>query len=463
MIKVQGRRAKGVKRLAFLKGISDMYRKKNRDENCLFKELMPFGGRLDEANRWLKIKSLIPWEDLEDSYAKHFAQGGRPALDGRMVIGLLLLKHMSKLSDREVQEFLRENVYWQAFCGFEHFMTEKHLNASSLSKIRKILGPEYVRELEEKTYRVLIDRKIIRAKGVLVDGTVIPEKIRHPNDVGLLNEVREWAVKVLRDIMGKTGKTIRTYRRNARKSYLNFSKTKRKTWQMIKRTRREMLQYVRRNLGQVRDWLKELDERQRREVEEALKTAMMIYEQQLEMHRKGVKRVEKRIVSFWRDYVRPIKRGKSGPKETEFGPKVCVSYVNGFAFVDAFGHENYSEADVRIVEQQLDNYERKFGKAPPSLTGDQLYGSRANREILEKRKVRGAFRKLGRRCSESRQQEQYVKRKQRERNQVEGGFGNGKEHYGLNGIRYHGREGSEMWVRLGFLGMNLKAALARMS
>jgi hypothetical protein len=439
-----------------------MYRKKNRDQNILFKELMPFGGQLDEANRWLRIKSLIPWDELEDSYARHFAEGGRPALDGRMVIGLLLLKHMTAVSDREVHQGLRENVYWQAFCGFEHFMSAKQLNASSLSKIRKILGPEFIRELEEKTYKILIDRKIIRAKGVLVDGTVIPEKIRHPNDVKLLNEVRDWAVKILRQISRKTGEKIRTYRRKAKKTYLNFSKSKRKTLKMIKRTRREMLQYVRRNLGQLRDRLKNLDERQRREVEALLQVATMIYEQQFEMHRKGVCRVGNRIVSFWRDYVRPIKRGKGGPKETEFGPKVSVSHVDGFAFVDEFGHDNYSEADPGVVEKQLTNYEKRFGKVPPSLTGDQLYGSRANRKILEKRKVRGAFRRLGRRCKESRCQEQYVRRKQRDRNRVEGAFGNGKEHYGLDGIRYHGRAGSEMWVRLGFLGMNLKAALTRM-
>lgn len=394
--------------------------KKNRDENYHFKEMMPFGGRLDKTNRWLKIKSLIPCEELEDSYAKHFAKGGRPALDGRMVIGLILLKHMTKMSDREVRNTLEENIYWQAFCGFEQFMTEKQLNASSLSKIRKILGPRYVKELEKETYKVLIDRKIILAKGVLVDATVIPEKIRYPSDVGLLNEVREWAVKVLRDIKDKTGKTIRTYRRNARKSYLNFSKTKRKTWKMIARMRREMLQYVRRNLGQVQEGLTELDEGQRREVEKALKVAMMIYEQQLKMHREGVNRVAERIVSFWREYVRPIKRGKGGANETEFGPKVSVSYVDGFAFVDEFRHENYSEADTRIVEKQIDNYEQKFGKTPSSMTGDQLYGSRANREMLEKKNVRGAFRRLGRRCAESQQQEQYVKRKQRERNRVEG-------------------------------------------
>ena len=31
--------------------------------------------------------------------------------------------------------------------------------------------------LEEKTYRLLIDRKIIKGKGMLVDATVFPENI----------------------------------------------------------------------------------------------------------------------------------------------------------------------------------------------------------------------------------------------------------------------------------------------
>jgi hypothetical protein len=40
-------------------------------------------------------------------------------------------------------------------------------------------------------------------------------------------------------------------------------------------------------------------------------------------------------------------------------------------------------------------------------------------------------------------------------------FGNGKEHYGLDRVKYTGLEGSEMWVRAGLLAMNLKTALQR--
>ncbi|MEK6751103.1 MAG: IS5 family transposase, partial [Chloroflexota bacterium] len=437
-----------------------MYRRKNRDGKYLFEELMPFGGQLAEGNRWLKIKGLIPWEELEGEYAKHFSDLGRPGLDGRLVIGLFLLKHMTVLSDAGVVLELQENVYWQAFCGMEQFETGKKLDASSLTKIRHKLGPKFVRELENKTYRVLIDKKIIRGKGMLVDATVMPEKIKYPNDIGLLNDVREWTVKRIKEIAGKTGEKIRTYRRTARKLFLNFAKKKLKTRQMIERTKKQMLQYVRRNLEQLKARVVEVDYLVRKEVEERLKVAQRIYEQQKNMYDEKVQRCEERVVSFWREYVRPIKRGKSGGKEVEFGPKVCLSHVDGFTFLDKFCHENYSEARVEIVEEQIKNYEERFGRKPPSMTGDQLYGNRENRELLKAQGIRSAFKPLGRKSEESQRQEQYLRRKQRERNRIEGDIGNVKEHYGGDGIRYHYVEGSEMWVRLSLLAKNLKAAAA---
>lgn len=439
-----------------------MYRGKDRGENYLFKELMPFGGQLEKENRWLKIKEMIPWVELEGTYATYFSHRGRPGLDGRLVIGLFLLKHMSNKSDREVIFELQENVYWQAFCSFEGFVTSEQLNSSSLTKIRQRLGPKFTKELEEKTYRVLIEKKIIRAKGMLVDATVVSEKIKYPNDIGLLNDVRKWIVETLKEVSEQTGEKIRTYRRKAKRLYLNFAKRKQKTKKMIEQTKKQMLQYVRRNLEQIKDRVHHLDYLIQKEVEKKIKLAEKIYEQQYTMYKEKVNKIEGRVVSFWREYVRPIKRGKNG-KDVEFGPKVCLSHVDGMTFVDEFRHENHSEARLEIVEKQIENYENRFGKKPMSLTGDQLYGNRENRQLLKDEQIRDAFKPLGRKTENTKRQEQYLRRKQRERNLIEGDIGNAKEHYGLNGIRYHYVEGSEMWVRLGFLAKNLKIALARVS
>lgn len=191
-----------------------MYKGKDKRTLPLFKELFPFGGKLDENNRWLRIAGLIPWEKIEEGYRKHFAAIGRPALDLRLVIGILLLKHMTGLSDEEMVLQLRENPYMQAFCGFDHFQTAEILDSSPAgagSKLSQRLGAEYFAELEKLTYDVLVEKKIIKAKGLLVDATVFPEKIEYPTDVGLLNVAREWLVKRIKDIGGQVGLKSRTY------------------------------------------------------------------------------------------------------------------------------------------------------------------------------------------------------------------------------------------------------------
>ena len=134
---------------------------------------------------------------------------------------------------------------------------------------------------------------------------------------------REMNLKQIKEISKRTGEKVRTYKRKARKLFLNFSKKKQKTRKMIKKSKKEMLQYVRRNLKQLRERLHHIDESARPEIEKLLEIAQRIYEQQYHMYKEKVNKIDERIVSWWREYVRPIKRGKGGRKNVEFGPKVC--------------------------------------------------------------------------------------------------------------------------------------------
>jgi len=437
-----------------------MYTGKDRETPILFKELFPFGGQLDKTNRWLKIKALIPWEELEEKYESYFSKIGRPAKDGRLIIGLMLLKHMTTNSDEEISLQLRENIYWQAFCGLDNFQTEALLNSSSLTKLRRRLGLKFIKELETLTYKTLIDRKIIKGKGLLVDATVFPEKIKYPNDVSLLNDVRQWLVKEIKAIGKSAGLKIRTYRRKARKIYLQFAKKKRKSKKTIKKAKKQMLQFVRRNIAQLKDLIKTTNKQMKASVGDKLKLAEAIFSQQDEMYRSNTNKIKERIVSFYREYARPIKRGKSG-KQVEFGPKGALSLIGGFLFLDSFSHNNFSEGSEDIVRRQIKNYEEKFKKKPPSFTGDKLYGTLKNREIMKEEKIRGSFVALGKKAKRETNDKRWFKKKQKERNRIEGAFGNGKEHYGLERVLYRGKEMSEGWVRASILGMNLKAALAK--
>ena len=209
-----------------------MYIKKDRKTLTFpeFRELLPFGGKLNQDNRWLKLASVIPWEELEDEYAKNFSDIGRPALDGRLITGAICIKHKKKISDEEVQEEIQENPYLQAFCGLDSFNTKSLFDRSSLSKLRKRLGEEYFKKMEKAILKILRRNKLINIWGVMVDATVFPSAIRFPTDIWLLNEVRMWLEKNIKaacKMLGIEKRTVRTYPRRAKKEYLNFAKKKR--------------------------------------------------------------------------------------------------------------------------------------------------------------------------------------------------------------------------------------------
>lgn len=74
---------------------------------------LPFGGKLQESNRWIKLSKVIPWDDFASSYYKTMnASHGRPCKDARLVIGSLIIKHKLNLSDEETVLQIQENRYF---------------------------------------------------------------------------------------------------------------------------------------------------------------------------------------------------------------------------------------------------------------------------------------------------------------------------------------------------------------
>jgi IS5 family transposase len=443
-----------------------MYKPKDRKTELLFKELLPLGGKLDENNRWFKYHSLIDWEKLEQEYLKNFSNTGRPALDARLVIGALCIKHMMGVSDVEVVIMIQENPYMQYFCGLEQFATKRLFDDSSLTKLRKKLGVKFFKEFEKNIIEELKKRRIIRTRGMIIDATVFPSKLKYPIDTGLLNDAREWLVKVIEELSKEVGKRVRTYKRVARKAYLNLAKKRNKTVKEIRRGKKQMLQYVRRNIKQLKELLEEIGwiagYEVKKKVRERLKVMEKIYEQQRELYRENARQINDRIISLHQPEIRPICRGKAGRK-TEFGPKGALTLVDKFLFLDRIENRAFSEADTEVVKEQIANFGEKFGKKPKYCVGDGLYGTRENREMLKGMEIRDAFKKLGRKTKGSVREGEYKwrRKKQRERNRIEGYIGNLKEHYGCGRIRYRIVGGDEIEVRMGLAMMNMRTAAQR--
>ena len=89
-----------------------MYRRRNNGQISIAEFHLPFGGKLDPANRWIKLEELMPWEELEEAYAPQFnATIGAPAKPVRLAFGALYIKQRLGLTDEETVDQIRENPY----------------------------------------------------------------------------------------------------------------------------------------------------------------------------------------------------------------------------------------------------------------------------------------------------------------------------------------------------------------
>jgi hypothetical protein len=51
---------------------------------------LPFAGKLNPNNRWVRLAHIIPWDELEEisRYRKNFGKAGNPALPFRVAFGV---------------------------------------------------------------------------------------------------------------------------------------------------------------------------------------------------------------------------------------------------------------------------------------------------------------------------------------------------------------------------------------
>lgn len=440
-----------------------VYQEPDQQQLELFERSLPFEGGLDHENRWIRLAHLLNWREMEVSYAKLFAAEGRPAIRARYVLGTLILKHQFQTSDQETLQLILENPYCQYFIGLAKFTKTMPFDVSSLSHVRERLGEKTFQEFEQTLITTLVEKKLIQTKGLQIDATVYESEITYPTDCGLLEKARAFCVKQIGCLSQIVNKKVRTYCRVARKAYLNFTKTKHKTFKQIRRMQKSLLQYLRRNIAQVKSLIesaKTLGHTINNDLAETFETVLKIYAQQKEMYDEKKKSIAARIVSLHKSYVRPIVRGKNG-KDVEFGAKVQLSCVGGYLFSDHISFENFNESTK--LEASVNAFQTRFAKLPEHIAMDNIYGTRENRKFLTEKGIRASVKPLGRPKNDtaSDAEARWRKRKQRERNRIEGAIGNSKTNHGLGIVRSKTGKTEQSWIKMALLSRNLMIAEAK--
>ena len=115
---------------------------------------------LSPKNSLYKLANLIDWNLFEQSFAPLYSKDtGRMAKPIRLMVGLLILKHLCNVSDESVVEQFSENVYFQYFCGMESFRTDAPCVPTELVEFRRRIGESGMELILKESIRInlLID------------------------------------------------------------------------------------------------------------------------------------------------------------------------------------------------------------------------------------------------------------------------------------------------------------------
>lgn len=151
-----------------------------------------FRARLDQIinlrHELVQLARRIDWAWLDEEVAPCFSDGGRPGVETRYMLGLLLLKHIYALSDEAVCERWVHDPYFQYFTGESFFQHELRHERSGLTHWRKRLGDKLEALLAE-SLRIAHDTGALETRHlerITVDTTVQPKNITHPTDAKLM-------------------------------------------------------------------------------------------------------------------------------------------------------------------------------------------------------------------------------------------------------------------------------------
>lgn len=444
----------------------------------------PFAQKLDPNNRWVKLAHQIPWDLLVTTYQSQLNNSFRGAegINPRVAIGAMILKHICNMSDRETVLQIQENMYMQYFIGYSSFSNEEPFDPSLFVDFRKRMGIEQINAINEKilglskkhdddsseeeggpgvggdttnkknvpTTPIAEGTSLPENKGKLItDATACPQDIAYPTDLNLLNDAREKSEQLIDKLYSPQlhESKPRTDRKEARKLYLQTAQKKNKSKKEIRRAVKKQLSYLRKNLKSINLLLDAYPVIPLKQKDyKYLLVINTLYDQQQKMFIEHVHSIEDRIVSIHQPHIRPIVRGKSNAY-VEFGAKINVSLMNGFAFLDDLSWDAFNEG-TRLMAS-VEKYKERFGYYPADVLADKIYCNRANRAALKLLGITLHAKPLGR----PKAVEDHIS--PGERNPIEGTFGQAKTAYGMNRIKARLTQTSESWIASIVLVLNL--------
>ena len=390
-----------------------------------------FEEQLSRSHPLYILANQINWNLFEEAFSKLYSEEGRPGKPIRLMVSLILLKHIRNISDESVVEQWSENAYYQYFSGEKMFAAGEPCEASELVHFRNRIGTEGIELIFKESIR--INGKDSQEQEATTDTTVQEKNITYPTDSKLHRKI----IKKCIAIADKESIELRqSYKRVLKKllmdqRFRNHPKNKGKARKADKK-------------------VKTIAGRLVREMERKLPPGL--YQDTLALFKKVLAQKKSdtgKIYSLHEPHVQCISKGKEH-KKYEFGSKISIITTKNTGVIIGAINIEKNVHDSKTLQPAIEQQQR--------LTGITLKNNFVDRGYRGVKEVLGT--KIIIPDSPGRKRTNYEKQKLRKgfkrRAAIEPKIGHLKQDHRLSRNFYKGIKGDNNNIMLAAAAMNFK-------
>jgi IS5 family transposase len=349
-----------------------------------------FEEQLDHAHPLYILANKINWQQFDDAFKHYYSEDkGAPAKPIRLMVSLLILKHVRNLSDESVVEQWAENSYYQYVSGEEVFAAKQPCVPTELIEFRKRIGEKGIELILKESIR--INGKDGQENDATTDTTVQEKNITFPTDSKLHKKI----IAHCKSIAEKENIDLRqTYTRTLKKLTL------------LQRFRNHPKNHGKAKKADKK--IKTIAGRLIRELERKL-PAVNAYQTELDLYKKVLlqKRNDKdKIYSLHEPHEQCISKGKEH-KKYEFGSKASIIAAKNSGVIIGAINIPKNDYDAHTLEPAIEQQQRLTGYTLKNNYVDRGYrgvknvlgtniivaDNNRNKTAYQKQKLRHGFRR----------------------------------------------------------------------
>jgi hypothetical protein len=425
---------------------------------------------LPQDNELIKLKKAINWKAINKIYKECFpSKRGRATKKTDIALGLLILKHLYKKSDRDLVRDLHLNTSYMHFCSLSYDEVsavnragKQVIDSSTLAKIRARLGADRLEKINALVTSDLISKKIIDGKYLFTDTTSLEKNIAYPTEVSLLSRVIKEAAAVAQNVKYKKDIAVTEVLAKTKQISKIYYSTSKKTKKLLNDCTEKLLSIAKQEIESaalaVNDMADAVLETTAARFKKLTNTGNKIISQ-IESKLEG-KPAAKRIVSYHEEAAVSLPKSRPGKTSCAFGAKLSLSMsTNGYITDSSLYDRNI--ADIDTLEKVIENHATVFGKKFKAASADRAYYDKdLVEELKEKYSILLAIPHKKRRDLPMSDKRESLYNK---RSAIEAKISEGKRMTGLGKSYYKGFTGDRIWTSLSVLTLNLRQLLKDMA